>query len=77
MAEAERPVDDVIYLIDIDDEMPLPGQHVLALGLGGKLCETVWTKDSHEFFKAWAKFPKVPKAVKDKLRKRFPIKEET
>lgn len=56
-----------MHLIDIDDEMPRRGEAVLALGLGGGLCDVVWGKDSHLFFKAWMPYPKVPKSVKQKL----------
>lgn len=68
MSEAvTRAVRPVVYLIDIDDEMPGRGQAVLALGVGGKLCETVWSKDSHLFFKAWCHYPAVSKELKTKL----------
>lgn len=67
MSEPNRPTRDVVYLIDIDDEMPRAGDLVYALGLGGKLVETTWTSSSHKFFKAWMPYPKVPKAVKEKL----------
>jgi hypothetical protein len=65
--EEIRPTREVVYLIDIDDEPPRRGQTILALSIGGKLCEVVWGKDSHEFFKAWMPYPKTPKAVKEKL----------
>lgn len=67
MSEVNRPVEDVVHLKDIDIEQPAVGQLVLAIGLGGKLCETVWKSDSHRFFKAWMKYPKIPKTVKEKL----------
>lgn len=67
MSEPNRPVREEVQLIDIDEEMPSPGSLVLALGLGGKLVETVWRSDSHTFFKAWMPYPKVPKKVKEKL----------
>jgi hypothetical protein len=63
--EERRPTREVVYLIDIDDEMPGRGETVQALSIGGKLCEVVWGKDSHEFFKAWMPHPKVPKKVKE------------
>lgn len=66
-APNKRIVRETVYLIDIDDEMPGRGQAVLALGIGGKLCETVWTKDSHLFFKAWCPYPAVSKELKTKL----------
>lgn len=72
MSEPQRPVREVVYLTDIDDEMPTAGSNVIAIGLGGKLCETVWTRDSHLFFKAWMYYPKIPKKVKIKLSKNFP-----
>lgn len=62
-----RPVRVEVSLIDIDEEMPTTGSLVFALGLGGKLCEIVWRSDSHEFFKAWMPYPKVPRSVKRKL----------
>lgn len=65
--EVKRPVREVVALIDTDDEMPSRGQTVFALSLGGKLCEIVWLADSHKHFHAWMPFPKVPKAVKEKL----------
>lgn len=65
--QGKRTVRDVVYLIDIDEEMPNPGELVLALGIGGKLVETVWNKNSHKFFKAFMYYPRVPKVVKDKL----------
>ena len=65
--EDNRPTKEVVSLIDIDDEMPRFGEKVYALGLGGALCEVVWGRNSHEFFKAWMPYPKVPKAVKEKL----------
>lgn len=43
------------------------GQLVLAIGLGGKLCETVWTRDSSKFFRAWTVYPKIPPEVKEEL----------
>lgn len=67
MGEILRPTREVVYLIDVDDEMPGRGQMVLALGLGGSLCTVLWAKDSHKFFKAWMAFPKVPPKVKEKL----------
>lgn len=67
MSEPNRPTMDVVYLIDVDDEEPRPGSNVYALGLGGKLVETTWKIDSRKFYKAWMPYPKVPKAVKEKL----------
>jgi hypothetical protein len=63
----KRIVRPIVSLIDIDDEVPNPGEAVYALGLGGKLCEIVWTKESSKFFKAWMPYPSVPPAVKEKL----------
>lgn len=65
--EVIRPTREVVYLIDVDDEAPMPGQQVFALGLGGSLCQVIWTKGSEKFFKAWMPFPKIPKGVKEKL----------
>lgn len=71
MSEFNRPVREVVYLIDVDDEPPNVGDLVFALGLGGKLVETVWTRDSHQFFLAWMPYPKTPKSVKAKLMKQY------
>lgn len=67
MSESNRPVQPVVYLKDVDIEQPTVGQLVLAIGLGGKLCETVWKSDSSDFFKAWMEYPKIPQTVKEKL----------
>jgi hypothetical protein len=69
--EPKRPVRETVWLIDIDDEMPPAGACVLALGLGGKLCETVWNKKSAEFFVAWMPYPSEPRKVKDKLSRLY------
>lgn len=67
MAESNRPVRPVVYLIDIDEEEPTVGSQVYGLSIGGRLIEIVWRHDSHEFFKAWMPYPKVPDAVRRKL----------
>jgi len=67
MGEPLRRTREVVALIDIDEETPNPGEMVFALGLGGKLCEVIWNKTSHEYFKAWMPYPKIPKTVKEKL----------
>lgn len=71
MSDPNRKVAKVVELIDIDVEMPQNGQLVLALGLGGKLCEEVWTSNSHKFFKAFMPYPKIPASVKEKLMKQY------
>lgn len=63
----KRPTREVVYLTDTDYEKPNPGETVLAISLGGKLCEVVWNSKSHEHFHAWMPYPKVPKVVKMKL----------
>lgn len=69
--QEKRQVREVVYLIDIDDEEPGRGQSVLALGLGGKLAEVVWSKDSSKFFLAWCPYPSIPKSVKEKMQARY------
>lgn len=67
MTELKRSVREIVSLIDTDDEMPTRGQMVLALGLGGTLCDVVWTADSPKHYHAWMPYPKVPPSVKAKL----------
>ena len=67
MTEPTRPVAREVSLIDIDVEMPSLGSNVLAIGLGGKLAEIVWSRDSPEFFVAWMAYPRIPTGVKEKL----------
>ena len=69
MSEPNRKTDEVVYLIPVAKNPPQTGQLVLALGLGGKLVETTWTKDSHKFFRAWCAYPKIPPEVKEELYK--------
>lgn len=71
MSEPNRPVRETVWLIDTDDEMPLTGANVIALGMGGKLCETVWNKDSHKFFVAWMSYPRIPAIVKEKMHNAY------
>jgi hypothetical protein len=71
MSEPNRPTAAHCELLDVDDHPPSSGQVILALGLGGKLVETVWTSKSHEFFYAWMPYPKVPLTVKKKLYERY------
>jgi hypothetical protein len=44
---------------------------VLALTLGGKLVETVWSEREADFYDAWSVFPDVPASVKAKQNKRI------
>lgn len=71
MTEPNIPVAVAPELIDIDDDPPRNGELVLALGLGGVLCREVWGSQSHKFFVAWMKHPKVPPKVKEKLMKQY------
>jgi hypothetical protein len=73
MSEHNRPVALAPTLTDIDVELPANGSHVLAIGLGGKLCEVVWNSKSVDFFKAWCYYPKIPKSVKEKFMNSFPV----
>ena len=59
------------YLIDAHESPPRSGTSVLALTIGGKLCETVWKSDSLLYFDAWASFPKIPKSVRDRQMARY------
>jgi len=67
MSEPNRKTKEVVYLTSVSKEEPSIGQLVLAIGLGGKLCETVWTRDSSKFFRAWMDYPKIPPEVKEEL----------
>lgn len=68
MTEQKHITAPVVELIDVRDQMPPNGAKVLALGLGGVLAQTVWTRDAHEFFIAWAPYPKIPASVKARLQ---------
>lgn len=61
----------VSELIDIKDKQPESGSSVLALTVGGKLCEVVWTSNSHKYYDAWCVYPKIPKSVKERQVERF------
>lgn len=67
MADINRKTQEVVSLVSVEKELPQVGQLVLALGLGGKLTEVVWTKDSYKFFRAWMKYPRIPPEVKEEL----------
>ncbi len=69
---------DAIYCTAITPELtnarkhpPNVGQHVLALSIGGRLLETVWQKDSIQFFVAWMPFPKMSQDIREELYKAY------
>lgn len=59
------------HLTNTLDELPPAGSNVLALSHGGKLCEVVWKSDSHLYFDGWAKYPTVPRDIKERQLARF------
>lgn len=76
MSEPLRKTEEVVYLKRVTQDDPKSGEHVLALGLGGKLCETVWTSDSHEFFRAYMRYPKIPIDIKQEMLLQFPFNDD-
>lgn len=65
------PTQDEVWLIDLDDEQPKPGETVLALTLGGVLIKEKWTSDSHRYLVAWCKHPKIPASVRAKMKRKL------
>ncbi len=80
MSDPLRPTAEVVFLIDVEVEMPVNGAKVYALGIGGTLAPVTWNSQSHRFFVAWMESPKVPQSVKDRLATQWspvnPVKSE-
>lgn len=62
---------EVVELIDVREEEPPNGSKVLALTQGGKLVEATWKHNSKYEFDAWAMYPRVPAAVKQRQVDRY------
>lgn len=72
MSERERPTAPQIELLDIDGtEQPFPGQKILALTEGNKLVELNWSESWRGHIFAWARFPKAPTSVKEKMHAHY------
>jgi hypothetical protein len=75
MADHDRITRPQVELIATVDEQPLPGMRVLALQHGGCLVATVWSSKSAADYDAWAPYPKIPRAVKERQLARLTGKE--
>lgn len=71
MCPQTRPTEHQVTLIDIQDEVPLAGQDVLALTNGGVLIKLVWQQNCISYVDAWCRYPKAPESVKRRISQRY------
>lgn len=76
MSDPERPTVEKAEMFNAHTTPPICGTNVLALSIGGVICNVIWTSTSIQYFDAWQYFLKVPASVKAIQAARFKQQEK-
>jgi hypothetical protein len=65
--ELKRPVLKAPEMMDVIEFPPPVGNNLLAISIGGKLCEVVWKRGDEDHFVSWMSYPKIPAKSKKRM----------